>query len=111
MLEQVGNFVKINGQLIPACNIQVENVPGYVTWPDGQIVWAGVYFEIMFEDGSLWVVDQFYEGGAIHVLRIPRFGYDQEAPAEPFYDEDTWGDFLFGYNLEVSCTRVWEPII
>jgi hypothetical protein len=112
MLEQVGNFVKINDQLIPACNIQVKNVPGYVTWPDGQIVWAGVYFEIMFEDGSLWIVDQLYKSGPIHVLQTPRFGYNKlVAPPERFYEEDTWDNFLFSYNLEVSCTRVWESII
>ena len=58
MPHQVGQTVEIEGRLIPACNIQVENVPGFITHPDGSVHWYGVYFEIMFEDGSLWEISQ-----------------------------------------------------
>ena len=48
MLKDYGHAVGILDKIVPAINIQVENIPeGY-----------GVYFEIMFEDGDLWVVEQ-----------------------------------------------------
>jgi hypothetical protein len=41
--------VVFDNLIIPAMNVQVEDIPeGY-----------DIYFEIMFEDGSLWVVDSF----------------------------------------------------
>lgn len=54
MLEDMGNAVKILDTIVPAFSIQVENVPGYI---DG--IWYNPYFEIAFEDGDLWVVEDF----------------------------------------------------
>ena len=50
-----GNMVSINNTLIPALNIQVD---GYPKVEERLDLWFGIYFEIMFEDGDLWVVDQ-----------------------------------------------------
>lgn len=61
ILEDRGNAVKINDTIIPAVNIQVEGVPGFIgcECPHDCIerIWYGVYFEIMFEDGSLWEIN------------------------------------------------------
>ena len=57
MLEDLGNCVKIHDTVIPAVNIQVD--PQEIFRYDHEIdMWIGLYFEIMFEDGSLWVVSQ-----------------------------------------------------
>lgn len=58
MIEQHGNTVKINNKLIPAVNIQVEGVPGYIESDDGHRYWYGIYFEVLFEDATLWEVCQ-----------------------------------------------------
>jgi len=58
VLEDFGNCVGINGRIVPAVNIQVENVPGFLEHNDGTAAWYGVYFEILFEQGYLWVVEQ-----------------------------------------------------
>jgi hypothetical protein len=58
VIYQAGNFVSINDRLIPAVNIQAEGVPGYLPVGEGKTSWFGVYFEVPFEDGSLWVVSQ-----------------------------------------------------
>jgi len=62
MLEDMGNAVKIFDRIVPAVNIQVENVPGYLEHVTGPPSWYGVYFEVMLEDGSLLVVEQGFEG-------------------------------------------------
>lgn len=56
--EQQGDYVVLGTTRIPAVNIQVENVPGFVQMPDGRLEWYGIYFEILFENGALWVVSQ-----------------------------------------------------
>lgn len=59
MLEDMGNAVRINGEtIVPAVNIQVENVPGYLEHTIGPPAWYGVYFEVMFETGTRWIVEQ-----------------------------------------------------
>jgi hypothetical protein len=63
MLEDMGNAVKILNKIVPAVNIQVddngfsgiEGIPGV----DDEGHWWGIYFEILFEDGDLWVVNQY----------------------------------------------------
>lgn len=103
--EKVGNYVLIGGTRIPAVNIQVEGVPGFI---NGE--WYGIYFEIMFEDGKLWVVEQGSEHipieGAeagfvfmqVEVMEYPRFaltGLDN--PGVKIMLKD-WEDFLNLYN-------------
>jgi len=56
-LQDMGNAVKILDRIVPAVNIQVTNVPGYLEHEVGPPAWYGVYFEILFEDGDLWVVE------------------------------------------------------
>lgn len=56
--EQVSNCVRIEKTLIPAVNINVDDMPGYIEHDDGTEAWYGVYFEVLFEDGTLWVVGQ-----------------------------------------------------
>ncbi len=76
MPQQVGRMVEIDGTLIPAVNIQVDNVPNFFTHYDGSIVWYDLYFEIMFEDGGLWIIEQWIDdkGLTIYIADYPRWG-------------------------------------
>lgn len=73
MPKHVGNCVEINGSYIPAVNIQVEGVPGYITHTDNTEVWYGVYFEILFEDGSLWVVEQGFDREKLDEITVQEY--------------------------------------
>ncbi len=53
MLEDLGNCVKIHDTVIPAANIQVEGFPKFCGDD-----WYGIYFEILFENGDLWEINQ-----------------------------------------------------
>jgi hypothetical protein len=107
MLAQIGQMVQINDKLIPAVNIQVENVPGFLTSEvDGSVVWYGVYFEIMFEDGGLWVVDQGTNESDLETVFIEVFdnwGKDQDLDnMTQKYQLPNWDRFLELYDARVS---------
>jgi hypothetical protein len=56
-----GNAIVLGNRVLPAMNIQVENIePGY-----------DIYFEIMFENGSLWVVECDKEGDSPQATIYP----------------------------------------
>ena len=100
-LQQFGNYIRIHNQMIPACNIQVENVPGYlVDTPDGDKHWYGVYFEVMFEDARSWTVEQGSE--QTHPDKITLTEYKWLENGKPIEGLTIvlrcWGDFLNLYN-------------
>lgn len=108
-IEDYGNCVKIGDKLIPAVNIQVENMPGYLSSPlasGEKLVWYGIHFEIMFENGSLWEVSQWLEEKDADEIII--FEYSHWASGdrdEPTYLKllRSWEDFVMWYELFLSC--------
>lgn len=58
MIEEMPNGVRINNTFIPAVNLQIEGYPKWGNRYNGTEAWYPLYFEIMFETGDLWVVNQ-----------------------------------------------------
>jgi hypothetical protein len=113
MIDHLGNYIKIGNRMIPAVNIQVENVPGYIDIGLGQTHWFGVYFEIPFEDGSLWVVDygsseSLYRNGyrEITVFEFATFAYDRNAEHTSFFRLQDWEGFLGAFLEKVESISV-----
>lgn len=105
-LHEVGNMVQIGDKLIPAVNIQVENVPGFLKHCDGTERWYGVYFEIMFEDGSLWVVEQQPEEDFdldVILAEYDHFAHGQDMD-EPNFARcfKTWDEFVEVYIRRIN---------
>lgn len=98
--EQLGNCVKLGATVIPALNIQVEDVPGYIYYADGMSAWFGIYFEIMFEDGALWVVSQGSipddDLNDIMIVEYPKFY--QSSRIAIGNSAKTWEAFVEIYN-------------
>ena len=104
--EQAGNCVQLGNRLIPAVNIQVEGVPGYLTDVDGEKRWYGVYFEVMFEDGSYWVVDHGTDGDASDLIFVNEYGrpkHDLDIP-HPTSTQvmHSWESFIVLYDEKRS---------
>lgn len=110
--QEVGNFVKLGMTMIPAVNIQVEGVPGMIKVLDDEEAWYGVYFEILFETGALWIVQQGGESEeawksdqSISVAEYPQWGlgdgYKQLGVTVGVRD---WAEFLSLYH-EKRTTR------
>ena len=112
ILEQVNNCIKIGGQYIPAVNIQVEGVPGMLKHVDGTSAWYGVYFEILFETGALWIVEQGFNGPddmSITVTEYPKYGLTEDTSIRGVVvGMNTWREFVSLYQEKVECDRkVW----
>lgn len=91
MLEDLGNCVRIHDTVIPAVNIQIEGFPKFV---DGD--WYGIYFEILVEDGGLYIVQQYHQDGSIRCENYPFWGGgdgDKDFYI-PTYTSN-WEEFLF----------------
>lgn len=95
MLEDLGNCVKIHDTVIPAVNIQVEGFPKFV----GD-VWYGIYFEILFEDGTLWEVEQRHQDLPVLIIIYPRWGLNFKL-FSVLCERDNWEEFLRLYNLNL----------
>jgi hypothetical protein len=102
-------MVEVNDRLIPACNIQVEGVPGFLKMADGSEEWYGAYFEIMFEDGSLWVVEYGFEikiPDSITIVEYPDFGkHTLGSRMKKGYSTTktrSWDTFLILYDRKVK---------
>ena len=103
VIENYTNCVKIHDTLIPAVNIQVDDVPGYIAMADGRTDWFGVYFEIMFEEGALWVVSQGDNPADITEVLVEEYdkwgrGNEEISYAQHF---GTWDDFLERYKRRI----------
>lgn len=105
MLEDLGNAVRILDTIVPAVNIQVEGVPGYLTEVDGQKRWYGIYFEVLFEDGRRWEVEHGFtqaENGRADDYAIYVFHCDsRDDYAIDSYNLkmfDSWEQFLEAYK-------------
>lgn len=103
ILEDLGNMIRIYDEVIPAVNIQIENVPGFIEHGPGDVRWYGIYFEIMWETGELWAVSQgsepeTYNETKVHVLNVPYFGMGSEKDMMQFTLHN-WSDFVVAYNL------------
>lgn len=114
MIEQIGNYVKIGDRMIPAGNIQVEGFPGWKkSDADGLEYWYGIYFEIAFEDGSLWIVDQWSDAqllndmdDAICVATHATFGIDRKADIpDNAWLFNNWDEFLQHYVNHLDMMR------
>jgi hypothetical protein len=115
MIEQIGNYVKINNKMIPAGNIQVEGYPKWVEHSDGEEVWYGIYFEIAFEDGALWIVErhsdaQFALGDNCDMICVAthdKFGMDRKAdiPDHGWLLEN-WDMFLLLYRTKIRTMDI-----
>lgn len=112
-IEQIDNYVKIGDRMIPAGNIQVDGYPGWKTNPkDGLEYWYGIYFEIAFEDGSLWTVDQWSEASfsladedkqKICVAEYARFGMDRSTDMVDYaWLVEDWDDFVNLYKAKLE---------
>ena len=102
--------VVFDNLIIPAMNVQVEDIPeGYDS-----------YFEIMFEDGSLWVVDCCVDGVSPHILHYPTWylltdDLDQEQ-ARVVYEQilkesdqrslSSWEEFVEEYQKKVNPIHI-----
>lgn len=116
-IEQIGNYVKINNRMIPAGNIQVEGYPGWKrSEVDGLEYWYGIYFEVAFEDGSLWIVDQWSNASfslpdearqIVIVAEYATFGMDRSADGEPTYAWmlPNWNEFERIYSVKLQNIR------
>jgi hypothetical protein len=118
MLEDLGNCVKIHDQTIPAVNIQVEDFP---RWSEEHNTWYGIYFEILFEDGTLWEVERVTEDSHIIVnvypnwykansglLEFSQFAYMDGSIRGCRYD--TWGAFLTLYHIKLHGMELTKRI-
>lgn len=105
ILENCGNAVKIGDHIIPAVNIQVEGVPGYLECPEGCKHWYGIYFEIMMEQGDLWEVshrEQEDSDDNIYVTVYDNWGMTKdytEVRKLEIYPFCGWDTFIIFYNL------------
>jgi hypothetical protein len=113
VIYQAGNFVSINDRLIPAVNIQAEGVPGYLPVGEGKTSWFGVYFEVPFEDGSLWVVSQGTEED--YKDQFSMFVYDSWAFGQHLDDHyvielSDWDHFLDLYDKNRRELQLWANL-
>lgn len=113
MIQQVGRFVRINEQMIPAVNIQIENVPGYIDIDVGKTFWYGIYFEVPFENGALWVVsygddeDDYIEGkSVVTVLEFANFGLNPKEDYTNTFTAKDWDEFLSMFREKVRTISV-----
>ena len=105
-LIDLGNCVEIENIKIPAVNIQVDGVPGFLSWtgPNGETThWYGIYFEIMFESGALWVVEQLWDGAPDDKIKIKIYHNWAKGDDTTWtvIFADTWDEFLIDYQLSV----------
>lgn len=87
-LQDMGNCVKIGTALVPAVNIQVEFIPeGY-----------GIYFEILFENGDLWVVNKESDTGDIITEVFADWAHQPDESPLYIAVTETWELFLENYK-------------
>jgi len=102
MLEDMGNAVKIGDVIIPAVNVQVEGYPGWQKYKDGKEYWYGVYFEILFETGRYWVVDQGSEERYPDRIIVEEYISSRKLVVDQHYNPLNWDDFLTLYKEKIN---------
>jgi hypothetical protein len=120
-LHKVGNCVEIGEKLIPAVNIQVEGVPGYLEHrPTGEKAWYGIYFEVLFEGGEFWVVEKGFKNniGVVQWDGVWVEEYDskdRKSDLEPNYAWylPSWEAFLDGYEVKTlsKYPTTWRHLL
>lgn len=90
----MGNAVKINDRIIPAVCIQTG--PEFPCWKEGH--YYGIYFEVMFEDGSLWVVNSLNDLAIISIDVFKNFAEFPSKSADTFINCRGWDQFLYNYD-------------
>lgn len=123
-LHKVGNCVEIGEKLIPAVNIQVDGVPGYLEHrPTGEKTWFGIYFEILFEGGEFWVVEKGFKNniGVVQWDGVWVEEYDSkdrktgEYGLEPNYAcyLPSWDAFLSYYETKIAWKHphTWRHLL
>src|SRR5690606_4488591 len=104
VIQQIGQTVEINGRLIPAVNIQVDGMPDIINGHP-----YNTYFEIMFDEGGLFVVSQDLPDPEVHddilVEYYLYWGMADENADVPSYTKRfaTWDEFLDDYDLHLAC--------
>lgn len=113
-LEDMGNAVKLTGKMIsrsiPAMNIQVENVPGLLAVAREKPEWYGIYFEIPFEDGDLWIVEQGWiqskpDSKLVRVQEYKDWAHNPTGKKLPYREIPfrDWDAFLVGYHEKAQA--------
>lgn len=106
-LMDMGNAVKIGDTIVPAMNIQVENVPGYLEFDRLGVhtcEWYGVYFEVMFETGEHLVVQQRWAEHMDDIIQVEIFNdwaswkYTPPAVADRIAQFTNWATFARWFN-------------
>lgn len=95
MLEDMGNAVKINGQIVPAWNIWRVALDSGTTIDVGPVA----YFEVMFERGTLWVVTVDRDEDTIEIEHYDNAKGMQD-PDLTYLTHGAWDIFLILYNHE-----------
>lgn len=98
-LEDMGNCVKIRTQfktkLVPAINIQVEYISENY----------GIYFEIMFEDGALWVINRALDVEYSTIYVTEHINWASNICAEndwAYFTYPDWTTFLMMYETKAN---------
>lgn len=95
-LEDMGNAVKIRTlyitMIVPAVNIQVEDIP------DGY----DVYFEVMFEDGGLWEINNELGSNRIFVYEWFDWPKNHRCLPDCVWACPDWETFLMMYITKAS---------
>jgi hypothetical protein len=100
--EDLGNAVKIKDRIVPAVNIQTEITPDYT-----------LYFEILFEDGGLWICYfEHHDPNAIYVEMFRDYAHERTSVCQAGYAKwkpdvnariTSWNEFLMVYEDWVAC--------
>lgn len=105
MLEDLGNCVKIHDTIIPAVNIQVEGFPKFVGDD-----WFGVYFEIMVEDGGLYILSQYHQDGFIVCDHYPLWADGDHSFFIPI-ELPNWKQFLAFWSVRQEVNDEYRRIV
>lgn len=85
--EDMGNAVKIRDTIIPAVNIQTDPPEGYA-----------IYFEILFENGCLWICNEDVDGTMV-VEILHDWAHRPRVEPDNVHRFNDWDLFLNNYRV------------